>query len=432
MTELGEESEQGRDGGTIARLLQGGQRRAGRWADASAFGTFLLAALPLCMVYAATASWWTAQSPDTFTNLLTARSLAERGSLYLDDDATLAEIPDYGVSIIPTEGGHLIGRYPPAASLHAAPFYLLVRGQTRALSPDPLSRQPTRPLGDYRVPPTWPGALTAVLLTAAAVGLLALTFRQFTDGSTAVMASLLLGLGTSLWSVAADELWQHTPGVFWLAASGYLASRARPARALTFAIATAVRPLNAMIGGIVALRDVRNRRWADGFVLLNGLAAGLAVVVATNAVVFGSASILGGYRGQDIVTDRGGHGGLWYPLNYLRGLFHPRYGLLVWSPFLALLLVRVHRAWSTAPDWCRGPALGGAAYLAVHWTLHRASGGAGFYFYRYPLESLTVAAPLLVWTYLDQIRGWPRREATFKRCALVAVVGHAVGALSLR
>ncbi|MGH3656027.1 MAG: hypothetical protein ACRDYW_13020 [Acidimicrobiales bacterium] len=417
----------------VLEVAQRGIRAGGRLADGSAARTFLVATVPVCAVYAATASWWSAQSPDTFTNLLTARSVADRGSIYLDEDQMLTELADYGVSIVPTGDGHLVGRYPPAAGLHAVPFFLLVRGETQPVSPDPLTRQPPRPLGEYRVPPTWPGALTSVLLAAGAVGMLALTFRLFTNGATAVGAAYLFGLGTSVWSVAADELWQHTTGIFWIALSGYLVARARAGSgALTYGIATAVRPLNAIIGGAVVVREGLSRRWQHGLLLAAGLAGGLAVVLGTNAVVFGSPSIQGGYRSGDVLSDREGLGALWFPFNYVRGLLHPRYGLLVWSPFLALLLARVHRAWRTAPDWCRGPALGGALYLVVHWTLHRASGGAGFYFYRYPLEPLTAAAPLLVWTYLDQIRSRPRWNAVFGRCVLVAIVGHTIGALALR
>lgn len=402
-------------------------------ADRSPYATFLLAAVPVAIVYALTASWWVAQSPDSFTNLLTARAVAERGSLYLDEDAQLTELRDYGVSIIDTDGGRLASRYQPAASLHAVPLYLLARGHTVGLVADPITSPPPRPIEDYRVPPAWPGALTSVLLVGAAVGTMALTFRQMAAGSVAVLAAYTIGLGTSLWSVAADELWQHTPGVFWLAIGGYATARTQAATsALGYGIAAAVRPFNAVVGGVVALRHLfSHRRWI-AVAVGAGVGIGIGSVIATNAVVFGTPSIQGGYRGGDVFSDTEGLGPLWYPLNYLRGLLHPRYGLLTWSPFVALLLARVPRAYRTSPVWCRGPAIGGAIYLLMHWTIHRASGGAGFLFYRYPLEALVACAPLLFWTYLDQVRTDPRRNRLFGLLVLIGVVGHSTAALTLR
>ena len=52
------------------------------------------------------------------------------------------------------------------------------------------------------------------------------------------------------------------------------------------------------------------------------------------------------------------------------------------------------RTWRSTPLWTRAAALSALLYLLVHARMNRASGGLPFN-YRYPLEPLVLATPLL-------------------------------------
>jgi hypothetical protein len=122
-------------------------------------------------------------------------------------------------------------------------------------------------------------------------------------------------------------------------------------------------------------------------------------------------------------------GPYWFVKNYARGLLDPRFGMLIWSPFLVVLIPGLREAWRRADDWVRGPAIGAAAYFFLQWTLNRASGGFRFFSYRYPLEPLVAAAPLLLLAYLHWIRPRPAVARVFFVCVAVAVALHAYGAM---
>ncbi len=91
------------------------------------------------------------------------------------------------------------------------------------------------------------------------------------------------------------------------------------------------------------------------------------------------------------------------------GFFDLRRGFLVWSPFLLVLLPGLPAGWRAAPAWVRSAAVGGLVYLLLQYGANRFSGGDGHFTYRYPLEMLTAASPLLVlsarhWTLQTRLR----------------------------
>ena len=69
-------------------------------------------------------------------------------------------------------------------------------------------------------------------------------------------------------------------------------------------------------------------------------------------------------------------------------------GFLTTSPILGVALVGSILYWREIPNWAKSAAIAGALYLLVHAALNRASGGSAV-FYRYPLEAIVLAAPLL-------------------------------------
>ena len=119
-----------------------------------------------------------------------------------------------------------------------------------------------------------------------------------------------------------------------------------------------------------------------------------------------------------------------YVRNIGMALFSPTRGLLVWSPFLIVLLPGLPAAWRAAPSWVRGGALGGLVYLLVQYKANRYSGGDGFAAYRYPLEALTASAPLLLLSYTEWVAQRPRVAQAFRVLVILSVVAHAAFAIA--
>ena len=414
-----------------------GLTRLAVYLDGASSARFLLVVIaPVLVVYLATASWRAPDSPDTYLNGLTAYQMAKHHTAYLDDRVNDTKV-DAGKWIVPTRDGHLISLYPPGAALHAAPLSILAGGthQVTVVSTEAFSRDhdlPRRPVVLDLVP-TWPAALTAVLTTTAAMAIIALTLRRLSSGSVAAAATAVAAFATSAWSVGADELWQHSPAMAWIAASGYLLSRRREAAGgLAAGIAIVCRPITMLIGlGSVAI-DGWNRRWRSVIPQVAGLSIGLAFLTWFNIHYLGSASPLGGYA----VTKAGAahlpnRTPLWVLANQAKGLFAPRYGLLVWSPWLIPLVWGLRKAWRDAPDWVRGTALGGLVYIVTSWTLDVASGGAAYYFYRYPLEPLVAAGPLLFLAYGAGVGPVPARRRWFWRLVGLSALAHALAAITM-
>ena len=109
--------------------------------------------------------------------------------------------------------------------------------------------------------------------------------------------------------------------------------------------------------------------------------------------------------------------------NVALALVHPVRGLLVYSPFLIFLIPGLPAAWRKAPGWVQGSAIGGVLYLLFQLKANRYSGGDSFWGYRYPLEALAAAGPLLLLSYTEWLR---QQSALLRRLFLYAAAGSIV------
>lgn len=372
---------------------------------ASAWRLFAVVAGPLLILYLATASYGLPQSPDTVATALPAWQLAERGTLALDEHA------GSNPWLVDT-GERVVSNRQPGVIAWGVPFYLLI---------------PTTS-GDE--PPMAPAGAAGAVAAALAMGVLALVLRRLVNSSVAVVAALVGGLATATWTVSADGLWPHGPGQLWLSLGMLGLGAGHHARSgLAFAAALLTRPNAAVVAAVTGLYASWRQRSVRPAVLLGAASGlGLAALVAYNTAVYGSPSISGGYPSD--FTDRlAGMSLRTYGENALGTLISPARGVLILSPFLLLLVPGLRAGWRAAPDWARGSALAGLLYLALHLRMNRFWGGTNFFSYRYPLETLTLAAPLLLLAW----REWTVRTARRRRwlaTAVAASIGmHTLGAV---
>lgn len=355
---------------------------------------FLSIFLPLAVIYGATANWDLPYDPDALSNVVAAWHLGNTGTVIAPGYEHLTVLPNHGaiVSFVDTPSGP-VSKYPPGAAMFSAPLYALERSELETITVENLSRPEVGGIR-FLLPAIWPATLSAVLATAAAMGVLGLTFVQIGSLREAWAAALIAGLGTSAWSVASAELFQHGPAMLWIALGVYLSSQQRYwSSGLAFGAAILTRPITAAIPAAVGLGIGAYKR-AFTPIAQVGLASilGVTALLLYNRLVFGSLSIAGGYSAAfgDRLTSLEL---LSFFKNVLGGLFDPAQGFLILSPFFILLVPGLGRAWRRSDPWVRAAAIGGLVYLLLQFKLNRHD-PANTTLYRYPLEALTASAAL--------------------------------------
>jgi len=391
---------------------------------------FLLIAAPLLTLFLATTMWQPPNNIDAFTNRVAAWSIGTQGTFILDDHAHLTD-PDYLGNIawiVATEKG-AASQYPPGAALLAAPLYAVWPDDASLDSLSGSNRPDVAPV-ELLIPPMGPAAITASLAVAVAIGLLGVAFRQLTETpGPALVGAYVAGLGTSAWSVAANRLWQHGPAMLWIALALVLAQRRMVGSGFAWGAAILTRPPLAVVAAATGLyRSWKERSLKPALLTSIGALVGLGLFIAYNQYIFGSWSISAGYgtsfENRALDSDL-----MAYAKNVFLGAFSATRGLFVWSPFLLVLIPGLRAGWKSAPSWVRGSALGGLLYLLLQYKANRFSGGGGFYSYRYPLEALTAAAPLLFLAFREWVALRPRAMRLFVALVLTSVLIHSVGAV---
>jgi hypothetical protein len=247
----------------------------------------------------------------------------------------------------------------------------------------------------------------------------------------ALLAAYLAGLGTSAWSVASDILMQHGPAMMCIAIALVMMQRDRYVLAgLAFGFSVLVRPQTAIIAaatGIITAFHLRS--WRPVFQIAAASSLGLGLYLVYNAAVFGSTGPIpdaagyytAGLNNSPILTNLG---------DLFLAFFDPVRGMLPWSPFLVILLPGLRAAWRVAPGWVRGAALGGLLSFVVQIRGNGFAGGSAFFSYRYPLEMLTAAAPLLLLAYREWVARTSILIRIFPWTAIGSIAIHALGAIA--
>ncbi len=411
-------------------------RRWLEWNSGSSDRRFFLAVfLPVAAVYVATTTWGINGNVDVITNTYTAWSLGTSGSPLVQGYEPPADLQTWIAFLTPHPEGGAISSYPPGAPLIAAPLYAVAARDlnTGTFSRwDPDGTVVTIPLG---FPDIWPGSIVSALTSAAAIGFLGLTFRRIDDPNSALIGAYVAAFGTSVWSVAADALWQHGPSLMWLSLAIYLTHNERWWGAgLAFAAALATRQLTGVIAAASGLGvAVFERRWRPVWRVGLTASTGLLAVSAwfwrwwDTPAPWGlrsdQASMMVG-ADAGVLTGDFASGVAWWQ-NALLGAFEPGHGFLVLSPFFLVAIPGLRRAWAIAPAAAKASALGGIAYYLIQ---HRIQIYAhdGYFGYRYPLEALMASAPLWFLAFRSSLNRYPRTGAFAVK---VAIGAHAVFAV---
>jgi hypothetical protein len=236
---------------------------------------------------------------------------------------------------------------------------------------------------------------------------------------TAIAMTLLYGLGTCVWSLSSQALWQHGPGEFFLGLGTFCLFRRRRGYApylagFAYGMAFLCRPTNSvavLAGALLFL--LTDRRGALRY-LLGGLPIAILFFVYNlhffgKLIAFGQVTTLVERFGKtdvSVVWQSSLSAGL------AGVLFSPSRGLFVFSPILAVSVWAGFRIWRDR-RWVPLRALT-FAILALWLVVARWSGwGGGWcYGYRLVVDSATMLAFLAI----------PVAEEIRKRRALMAVV----------
>jgi hypothetical protein len=197
--------------------------------------------------------------------------------------------------------------------------------------------------------------LTSASLVAASVALIYLTAVGFTSRRRALLLAAAYAVGTCVWAVSAQSLWQQTPEIFLLSLGMFCllripASWVRGAAAgLVLSAAAACRPTAAAVAIAAAAWLLLSDRRAFAAFALAAVPA-TAATLAYNAYYFGSPLDFGQLAaGAQVAQFKTGSPDLWQTPLWLGAaglLVSPSRGLLVYSPFLAAAFGGAVLAWN--------------------------------------------------------------------------------------
>lgn len=294
----------------LPRRRRGGERSPAAWA----------------LAFAATATAYLANSKrlthlDSQPPAWTAVSLVRSGDFTLDEFRP--GIDPILVQCITTPGGRIVSMYPPGSALALVPFLLPLRVFGAPL---------TLKLLDATV------KLAAAAWTALSAVLLLAALRRWSPAG-AWLATVAYAFGTTAFSSAAQDLWQHGPSQAGLAAALLLLTLPRPGPrhevALGAALGWAVlcRTSNLLPALVLFVAGARGGWRAALRVAAGGFPFAL-FTLAYNQATTGSPLLFAH------TVHHGGMGfGQSLPAGLAALLFEPSRGLLVYSPFLLVAVV---------------------------------------------------------------------------------------------
>lgn len=262
--------------------------------------------------------------------------------------------------VVPTtESGRYLNTFGVGGALTAAiPLAVAKLGIGEAISTPTVLANINQSLAAFCV------ALSAVFLF--------LTFTTFTSVAWSVLLTITYALGTCVYSISSQMLWQHGPVEMYLCAGLYFATRPEKAAwhaafaGVSMAMATLSRPTMAIVA-IATLLLVGGRRTRLVYIL-----AGLPFAVFLlwyNSTYLGSPLKFGQTELARHALERTGSEEIWQTplwLGAMGMLLSPSRGLLVFSPILGFgLWGAIKSWWTTEYHWLRPLSVA----VAIIWAI---------------------------------------------------------------
>jgi hypothetical protein len=198
--------------------------------------------------------------------------------------------------------------------------------------------------------------LTASLLVAGSAALVFLTAARFLSPDRALLLSAAYALGTCVWSISSQALFQQTPALFFISLGAFLIiCGSEPwlrgaAAGLAFAAAAACRPTCVLVVvAAAAFLLAEDRRTLAAFIV-GALPIGFGLI-AYNLYYFDTPLSFGQLDVSPRFAEfKTGSPALWQTPLWLgaAGLLSPSRGLLIYSPFLAAAFAGALFAWKDA------------------------------------------------------------------------------------
>jgi hypothetical protein len=384
--------------------------------EQSGLALWLVVFLPLLGLYIATLRVdGSTMITDTVSVTPSAWELAHHGTPRIPLDT-----PAWQAWLIPSGSEHVISNREPGLIGLAAVFYFVFHSAS--------------------IFDVTPASLAAAVVTAAGVATLTLVARKVVSARAALVAGAVMGIGTTAWAVAGTSLFPHGPDLLYLSLAMLAVSTDRFALAgVAFGLAVLTRPPLAIAAAVIGLWASYERRSVRP-----ALAVGVPAVLGLGGLLLYSHTFWGGgLQSQYTATGMGGdYTGATTAIgidawgrfvgNIVGTLISPGRGIVFGSPFLIVLALGCRAAWRVAPWWIKSSALAGLLYMLALLKASRFQGGSPFWSYRYPIEMLTLAAPLLVLAWREYVAYTSRRKAIFAALAVVSVALQATGAFCFR
>jgi hypothetical protein len=304
-----------------------------------------------------------ARSGDTLPNRLLPFSALAFHTLSLDPfvaDVAPGGHPNWYMQ---NRRGHLVALYPIGPALVAFPIYLPVWAW--------LSARGRVTAADCSAASLLVEKVSASVIAALAVAFTYLTLRRWVSARAALLASVGLGLGTSMWATASQLLWQHGPVALGIAAGVFFLTeperslRSAGLAGLAFSLSIAARPTSALfwmaaIGALLLERRPRRERFIRAAWFA---AAGIPVVLFSCAYnLYWYSTPLGGYS-------LAVHALAWrdLPKGAAGLLLSPNRGLFVFTPIALLGIIGLVRSFRRLREEPYLPML--AIATTVHFLL---------------------------------------------------------------
>ncbi|HVD91139.1 MAG TPA: hypothetical protein VNC21_02610 [Vicinamibacterales bacterium] len=277
-------------------------------------------------------------SGDSQAAKFAAVNLAKRHALTLDGIVGRQQLYAERLAFVRDRAGHFRNAYPLPPVLEAAGVASILQ-LLRLL-----------PL-DAPLAPRIVGKLTASAFLGLAAALAFLTAVPYCGTSLAAMLAIGFGLGTGLWPVASQTLWQHEAAIWSLMAAICLWVLDVPRRPVLRAAAIGVllgwsvsaRPQTGPLVAIIALGVMWSATRGQRVATLSSLVAVAGTFVALNVFWFGHAE---GPIPQFSALNMSIHGTIttwqWPGPGAAGLLFSPSRGLLIFSP-IVLVIVAARR-----------------------------------------------------------------------------------------